>query len=59
MGLGIESAKALGKMLSYNEHFCRLILEKNCLGNMGAAIIGEALKKNNSIVHLDLSSNDI
>lgn len=45
-GLGLESANILAHILQDNQYFSRLVLEKNLLGNSGAALIGEALKYN-------------
>lgn len=44
-------------MLKNNEHFCRINLSKNNIGDQGLKEIGKILIKNRNIVHLDVSSN--
>lgn len=54
-----ESAKALHKLMVTNRNIRNLHLENNWLGqNGGAEDMAEMLKQNNTLKHLNLSSND-
>jgi len=46
-------------LLSKNEHFCRLSLSKNNLGDLGLVELGKILLRNANIMHIDVSSNNI
>jgi hypothetical protein len=58
-GLGVESAKVLNAIIQNDLHFAAVILDKNVFSNIGAIILADAIRVNNSIVSLSLCSNDI
>ena len=58
-GLGFESAKVIGNILQTSSEFSYVKLGKNTLGNVGFVEIMKGIYKNNCIVHVDFSSNEI
>lgn len=57
--LGTASAAALGKILVKNDSFARLALCSVKLGDAGLTILTKYLKKTLSLVHIDVSNNDL
>lgn len=57
MQLGLESAKAISKILSENFYFTHVDISKNNFGDKGIAILTEGIAKNSTIVKLNIASN--
>ena len=57
-GLGLNSARVLSQII-FGDYFSHLDLAKNNIGNEGLKQLVKGLKRNFSIIHLDLGSNDI
>ncbi|OMJ73130.1 hypothetical protein SteCoe_28249 [Stentor coeruleus] len=59
MNLSSASAKVISQILQISIDTCRVNLEKNHFGNKGCIEICTSVKKNQNIIELNLSSNDI
>lgn len=59
MNLSGASAKVIAEILQISIDTCRVNLEKNHFGNKGCIEICTSIKKNQNIIDLNLSSNDI
>ncbi len=59
LGLGVEGAKVLADILKSNEHFARLDISKNQIGDMGMKALLNGVRQNKSLVHIDLGSNNL
>lgn len=59
LSLSLESAKVIYKILAKNTHFVKLEFEKNGFSDLGCIILADALRTNQSIIHVNLCSNDI
>ena len=59
LNLGLESAKIIYKILARNTHFIKLEFEKNEFSDLGAIILADALRTNQTIIHVNLCSNDV
>ena len=59
MGLGVESAKTLTKILNKSKDISELICSRNSIGDQGIKALLPFLIKSQSLVHLDLTSNEI
>lgn len=59
LNLGLEAAKVIYKILAKNEHFIKLEFEKNSFSDLGAIILADALRTSQSIIHVNMCSNDI
>ena len=59
LNLGLESAKIIYKILSKNSHFIKLEFEKNSFSDLGTIILADALRTTQSVIHVNLCSNDI
>ena len=57
--LGVHSAEAVGDILRTNKVYAYVKLAKNCFGDEGVASIIRGVVFNTTIVHLDLSNNNI
>lgn len=49
----------LAGILKNNEHFARLDIRKNQIGNDGLKSLLKGLRCNHALVHLDIGSNDL
>lgn len=58
-GLGFYTAEVLKKIIKNNKNFCHLDLKKNSIGDKGVIEMIPSIKYSNSLVHLDLSSNEL
>ena len=59
LNLGLESAKVIYKILAKNDHFIKLEFEKNGFSDLGTIILADALRTSQTIIHVNLCSNDI
>ncbi|OMJ75215.1 hypothetical protein SteCoe_25693 [Stentor coeruleus] len=59
MSLSGASAKVIAKILQISNSICRVNLEKNHFGSKGCIEICTSIKKNQNIIDLNLSNNDI
>ena len=59
LNIGLESAKVIYKILVKNDHFIKLELEKNGFSDLGTIILADALRTSQTIIHVNLCSNDI
>ncbi len=60
MNLGINFANEMRGILLQSKHsIAKLDLHKNNLSDAGVKALCEAIKKSKSLVHLNLSSNEI
>jgi hypothetical protein len=57
--LGIAFADVLSFILTYSNKIAKLILSKNNLQDDGLSSLLDGLNQNLTLVHLDVSSNDI
>lgn len=58
-GLGPKSAKVIGEILARNAFFAYVRLGKNYLGDNGVVDLMTGIMDNTTIVHLDLSNNNL
>ena len=49
----------LSSILKSNDHFARLDLSKNNIGDAGLKSLINGLRQNASLVHIDLGSNNL
>ena len=57
--MGIAFADVLSFILTYTNKIAKLILAKNNLQDFGLDSLLEGINQNLTLVHLDLSSNDL
>jgi Ran GTPase-activating protein (RanGAP) involved in mRNA processing and transport len=58
-GLGFISSTIIGEILAANSFFAFIILGKNMLGDSGCVNLTKFIQRSLTIVHLDLSSNNL